>query len=213
MLQKFNTPTEVFEMYYDYIVKYGTEFNGCKSIFNVGFEILNPIDNIIKTPWRKFNHEYAEYEWQWYLSGNPDGTEIAKRAKIWQNMLDKNGHVQSNYGYQWNRNNQLQNVIDLLNKNNETRQAVITIYDGKEHENYSYDTPCTLNIQFFILENKLNMTVMMRSNDLVYGFCNDQYCFSNLQKIIAEKTNTEIGSYYHFTNNLHVYPRHYNLKE
>ena len=53
--------------------------------------------------------------------------------------------------------------------------------------------------------NKLNMCVTMRSNDLWYGFCNDQYCFSRLQLLISKELNIEIGTYYHFAHNLHLY--------
>ena len=53
----------------------------------------------------------------------------------------------------------------------------------------------------------LNMCVTMRSNDLWFGFCNDQYCFSELQKIVAEETDYDIGNYYHFAHNLHLYER------
>ena len=49
------------------------------------------------------------------------------------------------------------------------------------------------------------MCVVMRSNDLWYGFCNDQYCFSNLQAMVAHETGYEIGEYYHFVHNLHLY--------
>jgi thymidylate synthase len=49
------------------------------------------------------------------------------------------------------------------------------------------------------------MTVLMRSNDLWFGFCNDQYCFSKLQELIANKLNINVGWYYHFANNLHLY--------
>jgi thymidylate synthase len=46
---------------------------------------------------------------------------------------------------------------------------------------------------------------MMRSNDIWYGFCNDQYCFSMLQKLVADELSIEIGTYFHFANNLHIY--------
>ena len=65
----------------------------------------------------------------------------------------------------------------------------ISIYDGKEIHKYRNDTPCTYAVQFTIVNNKLNMCVVMRSNDLWYGFCNDQYQFSRLQIMIAERLN------------------------
>ena len=95
----------------------------------------------------------------------------------------------------------------MLKANPKTRQATVSIYDGKEISNgtYQYDTPCTYAIQFTILNDKLNMCVTMRSNDLWYGFCNDQYCFSQLQIMVAEKLAIPVGTYYHFAHNLHLY--------
>jgi thymidylate synthase len=93
----------------------------------------------------------------------------------------------------------------MLKSNKGTRQAAISIYDGKEQEHYATDTPCTYAVQFTVVDNKLNMSVMMRSNDIWYGFCNDQYCFSKLQMLVAHETGYELGTYYHFAHNLHLY--------
>lgn len=208
----FNNAQEAFESYYDIISNIGQDFSNTKALFNIGFEILNPLDNYINTDYRKWNPTYAEREWDWYLSGNPSAVEISKFAPIWKNMMDDNGNVRSNYGWQWKRNDQLNKVVNQLKSNKETRQAVISIYDGKEIDTYSKDTPCTYAVQFTILDNKLNMTVLMRSNDLWYGFCNDQYCFSRLQEMVSIELNIEIGSYYHFAHNLHIYNDFLNKK-
>jgi thymidylate synthase len=95
----------------------------------------------------------------------------------------------------------------MLRRNPNTRQATISIYDGKEMDQYKYDTPCTYAIQFTVVNDKLNMCITMRSNDLWYGFCNDQYCFAKLQELVAEETDYELGSYYHFAHNLHLYTK------
>ena len=63
--------------------------------------------------------------------------------------------VNSNYGYQWERNYQLDYVIAKLKHDKDTRHAAISIYDGKEHAKYRKDTPCTYAVQFTILNNKL----------------------------------------------------------
>ena len=120
-------------------------------------------------------------------------------------MADSQGCVNSNYGYQWERNAQLDMIVEMLKHNKDTRQACISIYDGKEITNYAYDTPCTYAVQFTVLDDKLNMSVVMRSNDLWYGFCNDQYQFSNLQMYVAQKLNIPVGIYYHYAHNLHLY--------
>jgi thymidylate synthase len=211
--KSFNTADEAFRDLYQVIMKDGEDRSGTKTIHNVGIEIEKPLLNMIDTEWRKWNPVYAEYEWDWYKSGNPNAEEISKRAKIWANMMDENGNVNSNYGYQWRRNDQLKKVVDMLKKDPTTRRASISLYDGKEIDLYSKDTVCTYAINFYIdKDEKLAMQVMMRSNDLVYGFCNDQYCFSNLQKDVANILNRKIGSYFHYVANMHIYERHYNLK-
>ena len=206
---RFKTANEAFEYWYQCIEHYGQDFAGTKALFNIGFEMTDPTNNIISFDWRKWKHDYAKAEWRWYESGDRSvkklGDLYGKVPKVWQYMADRNGNVNSNYGYQWERNNQLDRVIAMLRRNPDTRQAAISIYDGKEHHKYKTDTPCTYAVQFTIVRGKLDMCVTMRSNDLWYGFCNDQYCFSKLQQYVAEELNIPVGVYYHFAHNMHLY--------
>ena len=205
----FNSASEAYDYWYWKLFRDGVDFGNTKTLFNVGFYINDPKCNYILNKDRKWSQEYAEAEWQWYLSGDPNisklGEIYGKIPGIWELMADEYGHVNSNYGYQWKRFDQLEKVVEQLKNNKSTRQAAISIYDGKEQHMYEKDTPCTYAVQFTIVDNKLNMAVMMRSNDIWYGFCNDQYCFSRLQMLVAEKTGYELGTYYHFAHNLHLY--------
>ena len=207
--KKFETANIAYECIHDDILRYGTEFGDTKALFNVGFYILNPTDNVITNRERKWNLEYARAEWQWYISGDRNITKLGKIygkiPPIWIKMADSEGNVNSNYGHQWKRRYQLEKVITKLKTNPSTRQACISIYDGKEIHNYETDTPCTYAVQFTILDDKLDMCVTMRSNDLWYGFCNDQYCFSMLQQLVASRLDIPVGTYYHFAHNLHLY--------
>ena len=207
---------KAFESLYDKIMRYGVLTNvGTKAIYNMGFILRNPTMREINTPWRKWSAKYAEREWQWYLSQDRSVEELKKYAPIWDKMHGGDNLVMSNYGWQWGRNNQLDKVIEQLKKNKNTRQAWISIFDGKEKDRYEYDTPCTLAVGFDVrpcAEDMLNMTVLMRSNDLVYGFCNDQYCFSKLQELVADELKLHVGMYYHFAHDLHIYERHFKLK-
>jgi len=209
MENKFKNANEAFKYYKWQIPEYGVDFDDTKALFNVGFYIENPMDNLIEDQDRNWKWDYAEAEWQWYLSGDNNVSKLGelygKVPEIWKRMADKEGFVNSNYGWQWERNDQLDYVVDLLKHNPKTRQAAISIYDRKEGYMYNNDTPCTYAVQFTIIGQKLNMCVTMRSNDLWYGFCNDQYCFSKLQELVAMKTGLLIGSYYHFAHNLHLY--------
>ena len=206
---KFKNADEAFTFYYGTIPYEGQKFDNTMAMFNQGFTILNPTDRMITNETREFNLEYAEAEWQWYLSGEPTIDTLAsiygKIPKIWQKMADENGKVNSNYGAQWERGWQLDKVVAMLKNNPNTRQAAISIYDGKEISSYKYDTPCTYAVQFTVVDNKLNMCVTMRSNDLWFGFCIDQYCFSKLQEMVSKRTGYDVGTYYHFAHNLHLY--------
>ena len=209
MKNKFKNANEAFKYFKLMIQNAGVQFDDTQALFNVGFYINNPMDNLIKDEDRNWKWDYAEAEWQWYLTGLPNikmlGEIYGKVPEIWKRMANDEGYVNSNYGYQWQRNDQLDKVIELLKSNPRTRQATISIYDGKEIDKYEFDTPCTYAIQFTIQAQHLNMCVTMRSNDLWYGFCNDQYCFSKLQELVAVETGLLIGNYYHFAHNLHLY--------
>jgi len=209
MNNKFRNAHYAFEYFYQMIEANGQDFDNTKALFNVGFTLEKPYERSIDSTFRNWNAEYAFAEWEWYLSGDPNtktlGKLYGKVPQIWRHMEDENGEVNSNYGYQWEREYQLDRVVHALRANKNTRQAAISIYDGKEMKKYRNDTPCTYAIQFTVVNDQLNMCVVMRSNDLWYGFCNDQYCFSQLQELVAERTDYEIGEYYHFAHNLHLY--------
>ena len=206
---EFWNANEAFEYFYKKISKHGIKFADTRALFNVGFTIMKPEVRMIIDNKRKWSHEYAEAEWQWYLSGNKNTAKLGelygKVPEIWKRMADGQGNVNSNYGYQWQRNDQIGYVIDKLKREMFTRHACISIYDGKEHDKFTTDTPCTYAIQFTNVNNYLNMCVTMRSNDLWYGFCNDQYQFSKLLELMCKETGLDMGTYFHFAHNLHIY--------
>lgn len=208
----FKNSNEAFTYYYDFISKNGIVTRDTKAIFNVGFQIENPLDNLITDKSRDWSLTYAFAEWQWYLSADRSIYKLKELygsvPKIWQNIADENGLVNSNYGAYWFGNNQYDKVVDILKKDPESRRASLSIYNADNIDQYEKDTPCTYAINFTILNDKLNMTVMMRSNDLWFGFCNDQYCFSKLQEKMSKDLDVEVGTYFHFVNNLHIYNRH-----
>ena len=211
----FKNPTDAFEMLYNDIMSYGEDYAGTKALFNQSFTIEMPKDRVITTLWRKFNSDYADYEWEWYMKGDRNANEIAERAKIWKLMMvpDTGGEVNSNYGYFWNYNDQLDRVITDLKKNKETRRAIIVHYDLNELDRYQFDTPCNDVLNFYVKDGFLDLTVFARSIDLVYGFCNDQYTFSKLMEYVAKETGYKIGEMHWFITNLHIYPRHYDMSK
>jgi len=221
-IQFFDNANEAFK-YFNYAIPvYGVDHGETKCFFNTGFYIENPLDNIITCEHRKWNLHYAESEWQWYLSGVDNVAELGKIygavPKIWLNICDRNGTVNSNYGYHWfddynYTKSQYNKVVDTLKSDKSSRRASLSVYNMSDVQVEDKDVPCTYAVNFYITENKLNMSVVMRSNDLWFGFCNDQYCFSKVLEMLhkdlkATYNDLEIGHYYHFANNLHLYKKH-----
>ena len=106
-MNRFKNADKAFNYYKKQILDYGIDFDDTQALFNVGFTITKPMDNHISCKQRNWKQDYAEAEWQWYLSGDRNikklGELYGKVPEIWKHMADKNGNVNSNYGYQWKR--------------------------------------------------------------------------------------------------------------
>lgn len=200
----------LFETLFFTIMNDGLNINNTKCVFNQHLVITSK--DVSFPAWRKFNEKYASEEYDWYKTGNRDITEISKKAKLWKKMADSENKVWSNYGYHWLRNDQLEKAIMLLKNSSTTRRAVVLHYDYNEVDNYEKDTPCNVVLHFqYTDQNTLGLTIFARSIDLVYGFCNDIYCFSRLHQEVASRLMAEVGNIDYFISNLHIYEKHYNM--
>lgn len=113
--------------------------------------------------------------------------------------------------------NQLRLMLDTLRTDRQSRQAVLTIFQGDQDLYRAVrDTPCTLSIQFLIRDDALNMIVTMRSNDLWLGMPYDFFQFGVLQCTVAQLLGVAVGYYVHQVGSLHIYnkdvPAYMNLE-
>jgi len=215
MVRIFNTAQDAFEFYFDHIMREGISADGVGTlaVFNESFKMRFPNENEIDTPWRRWKKRYAEVEYEWYKTGNRQPDMVAE-ASIWERMKDENGLVYSNYGFFWNKNDQLKRMIELLKQDPLTRRAIISHYDINEIQKYGKDTPCNVVLNFYSYDGEsLNLTIFARSIDLVYGFCNDQYCFSRLLMDIADELCMYTGEMTYMITNLHIYEKHFFINE
>jgi hypothetical protein len=101
---------------------------------------------------------------------------------------------------------QLPRVEKQLRADQATRQAIATLWSHEEDVT-TKDVPCTVYLLFRVVEDKLELKVHMRSNDLVLGVPYDWFMFSRLQLVMAEVLGIRPGAYVHHVDNLHVYQR------
>jgi thymidylate synthase len=107
-------------------------------------------------------------------------------------------------------------VVEELKKDKDSRRAVIVILGVEQLLIPGPEVSCTYSISFRIREDKLNMSVHMRSNDSVYGLGNDAPSFSFVHEMVyaSIKDNypgLELGSYYHSADSFHVYEKHFQM--
>lgn len=103
---------------------------------------------------------------------------------------------------------QVGDVYRTLVRDPDSRQAVLTIFDGtRDLDRPRKDIPCTLSIHFLLRGGMLNMGVTMRSNDIWLGTPYDLMQFSILQASLAQALDVEVGYYVHQAGSLHLYER------
>lgn len=106
-------------------------------------------------------------------------------------------------------------VVDLLRRDPDSRQAVISLYDSDRDLGRTdvKDVPCTISFQFRIRDGELLMWTAMRSNDAVLGCPYDLGQFSLLHRAVAQALDVFVGTYSHTVGSLHLYEKHWNVPE
>ena len=182
-----------------------------KERLGVSVRILNPRDRIINDVHRNFPLKGAIAEFLWYMTENPSLSLITPYLKHWERYSDNGETVNSNYGFQWK--NQINNVIEKIKRDPDTRQAVVNLYHDDYSSYYGKDNVCTPSFQFLLRDDLLYLIVNARSRDLVRGECIDQFTFTLLQELVANELGVDVGWYQVNIGSLHLYEEHFNLLE
>jgi thymidylate synthase len=188
----------------------------------IKFEITDPRQRILCIPQRKFSVQYMIAEFLWYLSGNDSTEWISTYSSFWKKISDDGKTANSAYGarifkshpriagsqlIQWNH------TIEELKKDPDSRRAIIHIKSPWDSVQAKLDVPCTLALQFFVRNGKVDLVVNMRSSDLILGIAYDIPAFTFLQELMALELGLDVGRYIHISNSLHIYEKHFGMVE
>lgn len=180
---------------------------------------------VVDKPWilREPNYDYAKREIEWYkiMSLNVNDIPGDKIPKMWLQCADKDGYINSNYGWCiWSKDNnyQYEHCKQKLIEDPHTREACMIYNRPSMQDDYCkngmHEFMCTYAVQCFINEDNLgkkylDYIVYMRSNDAVFGFDNDVLWHMYVQKQLANDLNINVGKIYWNASSLHVYERHF----
>ena len=191
---------------------------------NVALVLENPLSCLYSNQRRSSQKKYISAELLWYFMGRKDVEFIKEYAKFWTSIQNEDGTVNSAYGnliftkknrfgysqYDW--------ALKSLMKDRDSRQAVLH-FNMPEHQYLTNkDFVCTMYAIFQLREDRLNLTVSMRSNDAILGLPTDVAFFATLQgqmlsHLKQKYPEIQLGTYTHIANSLHLYDHHFKLVE
>lgn len=173
-----------------------------------------PKQHVLLNPIRDANPFFHLMEAMWMLVGRDDGQFLDHYIKGFSKMYgNTDGRIMDAYGYRWRYGlyrDQLHEIARQLKENPATRQCVLQMWGAGRQDLFEAEAkPCNLNAVFRVHDDKLNMMVQNRSNDLIWGACGaNTVHFSILLEYIAALSGLQMGEYWQVSNNLHMYQDH-----
>ena len=100
--------------------------------------------------------------------------------------------------------NQIEYVIKKLQTSPKTRRAVATTWDPRK-DTIVDEVPCLNHFVFMTRENILDISVMVRSNDMYGAWPANVYALGELLQYVCEKTGLDAGTITTLSVNAHIY--------
>jgi len=194
----------------------------------------NPRARRLTSQKRLTNYGFGVGEFLWYWQGKQDLATMVYYNKRMKDFSDDGKTLNSAYGHRIKKAtfeqdkgfptfpnaSQWEACIETLCNDPDSRRALLLINWPGDNVHAAYtgskDVPCTLSLQFFIRDGKLDLHGHMRSNDVMWGLTYDlfsftlfQECMLNELKCIDKFKNLELGKYYHTAGSIHLYEQHF----
>lgn len=191
---------------------------------------IRPQDRVLFDPNRNCNHVFHLMESIWMLAGRNDTAFPAQFNSNISNYSDDGSVFHGAYGHRWRSHfgvDQVEYAIDALLKDPNDRRVVIAMWDSTVDGNGAVgkDFPCNVMILPKLVkivdgphhergQTRLDITIINRSNDIVWGLCGaNAVHMSLLHEYMACALGVHVGQWHHFSNNLHIYEKHWGLAQ
>ncbi len=198
----------LYPMILNHVLDYGDEVSPrgqlTREVRPLAFTLTNPLNRFVTLPERKANYAFALIEALQFIGGTTSGAQQIRYNSNIKNWVDpESGQIEAAYGSL--TCDQVPGVVDMLTVDPDSRQAILSIYHGSEHQRPMLNVPCTCTLQFFIRDDKLELITYMRSSDLWWGIPYDVFQFTVMQEMIALALGKKMGPYTHVAGSGHVY--------
>lgn len=187
----------------------------------IGYPISDTLP-LINT--RKMYPVTAFAELCWTLSGQRKLDWLQQHTKMWDDFKNKDNEVEAAYGYRWRQmfgRDQLLQGIDALIKDPSDRQIFISAWDNSKDglgNRWTSNVPCPTCFSLNIIDKKLNLTLFIRSSDVIVGLPYDMLMYSLLLIIITHelrKAGLDIsyGNIAAALSHAHIYEPHFEIAQ
>lgn len=196
-----------------------------KELIGVNFIITKPnegremmLRRMFGSEWEQV-HDYCLQELKDRVSPVPlnPGNSYKIRMDLWQKLMSKDSGKVEKFDYTYSERiancNQLQRVIDTLVEDQNSRRAMVMIFqpqDTAESAGATTRIPCSISYQFFIRNGKLMVVYYIRSNDYYKHFPVDIIMTGLIQEWLLKQLkktypDLKLGSLTYFAGSLHAY--------
>ena len=183
-----------------------------RELESVVLELRDPRDRLTTLPHRGANVFGTIADTLWVLAGRNDLEFPARFVPRLRDYSDDGVTLRGAYGprlRKWDGVDQLVAAYDRLREDPESRRAVVSLWDpARDATVESKDIPCNNWLQFTVREGRLNLKVVSRSMDIIWGATINVFEWTVLQELVAHWLGTGIGTYWHFIGSLHIYEKH-----
>ena len=165
---------------------------------------------------KKLHLKSIIYELLWFLKGDTNVKFLQEHGvRIWNEWADENGELGPVYGHQWRSCpdykggtiDQIQQVVDALRHNPNSRRMLVTAWNPAEVDDMALP-PCHCLFQFYVANGKLSLQLYQRSADTFLGVPFNIASYALLLQLMAQVTGFEAGDFIHTTGDTHLYLNH-----
>lgn len=176
---------------------------------NVCTEYTHPCERVIFWPERDANPFFHFFESLWMLGGRNDVASVSRFAENMSNYTDDGKTFHGAYGYRWRHQmDQLKDIGSILQRDRNDRRCVLQMWDSMQDLGHDgKDVPCNVTATLQVgLDGRLNLTVLCRSNDIVWGaYGANAVQFSTMLEYVAIRAGLQVGTYHQVSVNWHGY--------
>ena len=170
---------------------------------------------------KKSLNDYDNHIWDKFC--NPKYVKDFKNDQETYDLMREENDLGPIYGFQWRHFgadyvgpdmdytnqgfDQIQNLIQMLNKNTYSKRLLVTNWNPKDVPEMAVPS-CPCMIQLIRHGNKLNLSFFQRSVDCMVGLPFDFAFHALLLHLFALQTGLEAGSVAGFFNNIEIFNQH-----